>query len=778
MKYALRELIDKQSIDLLAAESNYDKEFCRLLLMRGIDNVQKAEQFLNPSFENLSDINEIENLKSAADRIAAAIENDETVVIYGDYDCDGIAGVSILYDYLSRFISNVYYYIPDRETEGYGLNVDTLAEIAEEFLPDLIVTVDCGITSAHEIDFAQQELGIDIIVTDHHEPAEVLPSCIIVDQKVSKKGFYELCGAGVALRLVEALGGIEMFDKYIEAAAIATIADCVPLVGDNRIIAAMGIKSLANPKTKGLEILIESLALRRKVNAGDIAFKIAPRINSIGRLDDASRAVELFCSDDYFNLSVLTERLNSYNLERQRLCDEIFQECLILLEDEKLSEKKVIVLKNDKWDSGVLGIVCSRLVECFYRPTLLFSKDKNGLLKGSGRSIEGVNLFENLQSSAHFATKFGGHSMACGMSIAEENFDAFKDSICDKMRGIENDAFMPSVKYDIMCEMPPSLEFVRLTDKLAPFGIGNPEPLYILKLKSCKFEQISDKNHLKCKFENGSELVYFNGLDQKSLLNDSTKKYISVKFAENEFANILYAQGIVEKVFFEDVDDDCYDLFEAHYLKQLYEQEESITLPKKVDMSFAIEKIKQNIYGTCFLCYTKNTATSFLKALKESGVGDIDFCIGRCGKNPINTLILDLNKNTELCFFDRIIFLDKPLRYGYCDNLKSSRKCEFYEVEGSQEGIKKYKCPEYELLGKIFVSLKKVMLAKYRNIDDVYAALSKFMQCSYFDFYVAFCCFYDLKIIRFAIDAFYIDEKVRTKLSECEFYNKVKQFLG
>lgn len=389
----------------MARKLGLSDDFMRILAMRGLDTEDEILSFLRPSLDKMSSPFDIDGMREGADRIKRAILNKEKVLIFGDYDCDGIGAISILMLYL-RDKLDVKYFIPNRVTDGYGMNVDTLKSLISRRRPDLVITVDCGITASEEVEYLKGE-GIDVVVTDHHEPQDVLPDCIVIDPKVKREGFYDFCGAGVALKLVEAMAGREEIKKYLDIAAISTIADVVPLKDDNRIIAYYGLKQIATSPRKGIKLLLGT----ERLTSHDVMFKLAPRINAAGRLGSAMKTVDLFLEDDIFLLRNLCDDLESDNQKRQNICETVVNEAKSMLSNTDFNKIGAIVLAGENWEAGVLGIAAARLVEEFKFPAILFTRSGDQY-KGSARSIKEVNLFEELSKFSHLFTTFGGHSQA------------------------------------------------------------------------------------------------------------------------------------------------------------------------------------------------------------------------------------------------------------------------------------------------------------------------------------------------------------------------------
>lgn len=433
-----------------------------------------------------------DGMKEAAERIRLAIQRKEKVLIYGDYDCDGICAISTLMLYLKDKL-DVFYFIPDRNKDGYGISIDALEKILSKHSPTLVITVDTGITAVDEIEYLKSR-GIDTIVTDHHEPQERIPDCIVVDPKVARKGFYDLCGAGVALKLVETLGGREEACKYLDVVAIATIADVVPLKDDNRIIAYYGLKQITTSPRKGVKMLLD----QDKISAQDVMFRLAPRMNAAGRLNSAMKVVGLFLESDYFLLRTLTEELARDNSQRQDLCEKAVAEAKNMLKGADFENMGIIALYSDSWEPGILGIACARLVEEFKRPTVLFAKNGDEL-RGSARSVPSVNIFELFSSLSNYFTGFGGHAQAAGVSMSVDQFDSFVKAANDKLMAEHT---YDDFTHEIVCEMelPIDTDFLRFAKELEllePTGYQNPKPTFLLKGEGLRFERIGFSQHVK-----------------------------------------------------------------------------------------------------------------------------------------------------------------------------------------------------------------------------------------------------------------------------------------
>lgn len=460
-----------------------------VFLNRGINTEEKLKNYLKKPLDCIYNPMLLPDMDKACERIKKALDTGEKITIYGDYDADGVTSTSILYTFLSENGANVDYYIPDRFSEGYGLNIMAVNKISKSGTK-LLITVDCGIVSTGEVQLAKAQ-GMEVIITDHHTPQEKIPETIVVHPNLpdSEYPFKSLAGVGVAFKLVLGLGitlGIkssEVFNKYVGIAAIGTIADVVPLKDENRIIVDRGIKALKTTKNYGISSLMDIAGINREVmSAMSVAFGISPRINAAGRLDSATTAVELIIAQNHEEGYKKALELDEKNRSRQGIEQKILSEALDMIESDcNFQKKKVIVLAGEGWHHGVIGIVASRLCDKFYKPCIMLSAEK-GLAKGSARSIDGFNMFEALNHCSEFLTKFGGHSQAAGLSLSLADLEGFSQKINKYADSVLTDNDMIK-KIEVDCKINPkdvSIEYAMAFNALEPFGEGNEKPVFSL----------------------------------------------------------------------------------------------------------------------------------------------------------------------------------------------------------------------------------------------------------------------------------------------------------
>lgn len=534
---------DPDLVRNLAAEMAISTLQATLLVNRGITTQQQAEEFISPTLSRLSDPFLMKGVEQAVERIIRAKNCGEMVCIHGDYDVDGVTAVVVLTSFFRAVSIPVCYLIPRRVEDGYGLSIDGVDE-AKSLGAKVLVTVDCGITSVSEADYCR-EAGIDLIITDHHTPTVTIPAAFAVINPLQpgcSAPFTKLAGVGIAFKLALAVRSAlrkEGFfkdhpepdlKKYLDLVALGTIADLVSLTGENRIIVRYGLKELATSERAGIVALKRVSDVKDEVSTVDVGFRLAPRLNAAGRLDDAKRGVELLLTSDPELAASLADELDAANRERQEIEKEILADALGQLKSAEILKNRIaVVLASDSWHPGVIGIVASRVVERCHRPTILIAL-QNGEGKGSGRSIPAFHLYNALAASKGELVKFGGHQQAAGLSILEENLAAFYDRFDDYAAGnLSPEDLLP--EYGVDSEVTPEdlgEQLLAITNSLKPFGMGNPEPLFLLrgvKIDSCR---ILKDSHLKMTLNVAGSLI------------DSIGFKMAGKTPEAEFIDILF----------------------------------------------------------------------------------------------------------------------------------------------------------------------------------------------------------------------------------------------
>lgn len=543
-KWLLREF-DKNRVVEISKAFHISPLTAIILYNRGIHDDETITRFLSKDLGVMHDPYLLKDMEKAADRIRKARDNKEKVTIYGDYDVDGITSIAILYKHLTEMGIEVDYYVPDRMQEGYGVNRDALDKIRNNGTT-LIITVDTGITAVEESEYAK-EIGLDVIVTDHHECKETIPNvyaAIDPKRKDCPYPFKSLAGVGVVFKLIQALDERkslpDLMDKYADLMCLGTVADISPLVDENRVIVTEGLKRFKTTKNVGLKALIDVSTNGKNITTSTIGYIIAPRINASGRLGCASRSVELFLTDDTEKAHTLAESLCEENTNRQHTEQKMFKEALEYLEEHpEVKEDKVIVIPHKDWHHGIVGIVSSKITEKFYKPSILFAIDGNEA-KGSGRSVNGFNLFGALEHCSDLLEKFGGHELAAGLTIKADNIEAFRKKIneCSKDQFTEQ-MMTPTIMLDAAIKVPYiSLDTVHDINRLQPFGVDNPTPAFAIRnIKIHKISVMSEGKHLRM-----------------TLLKDG--KYLdSVGFGMGEYYQYLEEGDFIDVAFALDIND-------------------------------------------------------------------------------------------------------------------------------------------------------------------------------------------------------------------------------
>ncbi len=498
-----------------------------ILANRNITKPDEIRLFLEPTRNDFHDPFLITDMEIAVDRILKAVDNKENVVIYGDYDVDGITSITVLKSFLQDIGLEVATYIPDRLDEGYGLNKNAIEKIHKQGC-DLMITVDCGISGIEEIDYANS-LGIETIVTDHHEPGNELPKAIAVidnKRKDSKYPFRELAGVGVVFKLTQALGiklGLkeETYLKYLDIVCIGTISDIVPLVDENRVIAKLGLMLVGQTKNIGLKSIINSSGYT-KIDSSTISFGVAPRINACGRMGKAEEALKLLLSKNVNEVAELTKRLNEHNALRQEIEKRIFQEVTEKIKKDNLENNRAIVVGGQDWHHGVIGIVASKITEMYFKPSILLSFEGDGIGKGSGRSIPGFDLHDALMKCQDSIEKFGGHSMAVGLNVREEKLDEFRQRFEEVAEEEHIENIIPIINIDAKIDLNDvNKEIVESLKMLEPFGEANKMPVFVFRnLKINSIRALSEGKHLKLTLKDNNNIINAIGFNIGYLAED------------------------------------------------------------------------------------------------------------------------------------------------------------------------------------------------------------------------------------------------------------------
>ncbi|MCE5299888.1 MAG: single-stranded-DNA-specific exonuclease RecJ [Spirochaetia bacterium] len=535
----IEESLKNELQDKLALPAYMIKAFAN----RGIDTFEKAKDVFEIDSAPLYPPNLFEDMDKSVERILKAVKAGEKIVIYGDYDVDGVTATVMLFLFTRDWLKydNIAYYIPHRQDEGYGMNLDALKSIKDGGA-GLIISVDCGISAKKEVEYCANN-GIDVIITDHHIPdKESVPdrAFAIINPKVSKKyPEKELSGAGVAYKLVCAIASAEKInpgDEFLDFAALGTIADIVPLTRENRIIARRGFKKIANTTNPGLKALKQVSAIKPDavITTYHVGFILGPRINAAGRLEHAEKAVRLFVSRDREEIERIANELNSVNEERKALTNRTHEEALAKLKDRfDEDEDFVIVLYDEGWNAGIVGLVASKVLRGYNRPTFILTKSDDGFIHGSARSVNSVNIYEAIKASHKHLERYGGHRLAAGITLREENLHAFIKTINEYLKTIvKKEQFEPVLLVDSAVDEPVSLKDIKFFDRLAPWGEGNPKPVFSMAGVEIKDVKLFKSNTMK--FYGSHKGRFYNflyyGYDEEDAQNLKSGNFVDVAF--------------------------------------------------------------------------------------------------------------------------------------------------------------------------------------------------------------------------------------------------------
>lgn len=750
----------------LASSVGIMPETARLLYFRGYHTEEALKRFIMPGKRNFIDPFLLDGMKETVDRINTAKELGETILVYGDYDADGISAAAILYRTLKEYGVNVLTVVPERKN-GYGLNNDIVTAYAEEYFIDLVITVDCGISDYDKVEFIKNELGIDVIVTDHHEIPDVIPDAVIINPKLSKNyPFDALCGAGVALKISYALLG-DGADKYIDLAATATIADSVPLVGENRDIVAAGLKAYKSPNLRSPYKHLFAASKIKNPTAQSIAYYVAPKINAAGRINDAASALKLFISDDENEIFELASLLSSYNIERQAECDKLYR-----LAKEKLKKegayRNVIMLYDENWQSGFVGIVAARLVEEYSRPVIMFA-GANGVLKGSARSLDDVNIFEVISANKEYLIEYGGHSQAAGLAIEKENFAAFY-AACDEyiLNNFSPEDFVPKILVDgdyFYEKMP--VEFAEELELLEPCGTANRKPFFVTEVNAARAKRIkADSAHISF-FSPALEMLYFNGERRLKILNLPIRKKIVFEPNVSVFHNRKFLKGFVKLCMPEcNLSSGLDDIvINAIFEKQVLSLKEKNFVCENLSHKEITEKAKNALnrrYGSAFVFGNPENVKKF-DFLSEVQVNLFE----PLENNLLNTIIIAPSSNIN--GFENVFYMDNPSTTNVCG------KNTYLNTELSGKGLFSDLSADRTVFSDIFLYLKKFSGRKFEKAVDFYDGnivkynVRQFILCTH--------VFIELGIFEIKSGIFIYNSAVRSELKNSVIYSKTEEFL-
>ena len=510
---------DSNKVIALQQDLKINKTLCNILVQRGIDSFEKAKKYFRPSLEQLHNPWLMKDMDKAVERILWAFNNHEKILVFGDYDVDGTTSVATLYSFLKANYEHVDFYIPHRYKEGYGVSKAGIDFAAANHF-SLIISIDCGIKSVELIAYAKT-LNIDFIVCDHHMPDEILPNAIAIlnaKQKDCNYPYKELCGCGVGFKLIQALAEKlnlenESYLQYVDLVATAIAADIVPITDENRVLTYFGLKKVNENPNTGIKALIQLAKLEKNISVSNLVFMVAPRINAAGRMDDAKKAVQLFIENDDKKALEYAEMLHIDNTERREADTNITEEALTIIQsDAHLMHKKTTVVYNENWHKGVVGIVASRLIETYYRPTIVLTKSDN-LISGSARSISGFNLYNAIHACKDYLVNYGGHFAAAGLSLLPEQLNNFIHAFENEVSNtIHPDLLIPEIVIHAEVAFEElTMNFYNIITQMEPFGPENMRPVFISKkVIDTGFSKIVKEQHLRISVKQND--IHFSGI--------------------------------------------------------------------------------------------------------------------------------------------------------------------------------------------------------------------------------------------------------------------------
>ena len=521
MRWKLKEKADVDKVNRISETLAIDQILASLLIQRGIDTFDKAKSFFRPSLNDLHDPFLMKDMQEAVLRIERAILMDENIMIYGDYDVDGTTAVALVYDYLHSYYNNVATYIPDRYAEGYGISYAGI-DFASDNDISLIIALDCGIKAIDKVAYANEK-GVDFIICDHHRPGDQLPQAVAVldSKRVDCNYPYdELCGCGVGFKLIQALGQkraqtIDDFIPYLDLVASAIAADIVPMTGENRTLTYFGLKVINSAPRAGIRAMMQQTK-KEVFDITDVVFKLAPKINAAGRIEQGLFAVNLLTEKNFEQAVEQADDINTYNLQRRDLDQNITQEALDQIIENKEEELSATIVYNELWHKGVIGIVASRLIEHYYRPTLVFTKSGDKLA-ASARSIKGFDIYDALERCSDYITQFGGHKYAAGLTLEPDKYDSFKEKFLEVVnQTMPKELLTEQITIDLIIHLSDiNSKFQRILKQLGPFGPQNMKPVFMAcGLRDNGYGKRIGENgdHLKLSIISGSDKRTYNAI--------------------------------------------------------------------------------------------------------------------------------------------------------------------------------------------------------------------------------------------------------------------------
>ena len=744
---------------------NISKNLAQILVSRGIDTKEKIEQFLNPHIGQLHDPFCFVNMTKVVERIKKAKEQNESVVVFGDYDVDGICATYILISHLEELGLNVKGYIPHRIADGYGMTEKAILEVKEKYNCSLIISVDCGISCVDEVEFAKKH-GVEIIVTDHHIVPEEKPDTLIINPKENECGypFDSLCGAGVALKIVHALSGTRAVEKYLPAAALATIADIVPLTCENRAIVKLGLASAKRFLPIGVKKLMDLCGVK-KLSAQAVSFKIAPKINAPGRLGDSDIVLELFLEKDEVKATALAEEIMKINSKRQEIGASIFDDVSREIAKLNIAKHKCFVLKNENWEAGLLGIACAKASTDFNRPTFLFSV-RDGTLKGSVRSIEGINIVDVLTRVKKHVLSFGGHEMAAGLTVDIGQFEAFKAAVERVIEEIScKSSYKSTFEYDIeILENELHLSFAKELQLLEPTGCDNPPPVFKTRIENLTFAPSKNSREHLVLTSGRNKYLCFNGLKFVTALEQAGSKALLLELNLDEWNGKAVSKIIVRHIKNESIADNqnLFDGIATHHILHAYGHLGKIR---------EYEEPEINEFGSVYISHNHKNAHDFAKEhnLKIEAFTSYDY-------NSESLVLIAPLCESHIKTYQKIWFIDDTIPLEFAHEIACMTGTQVYVKSGFKSFVPQININREEI-AKTFKYIKENAHFTAASVLHFYnRARLEELSISFSQFAFCLAVFEELGFIAVDEEKLYfkvtMQDAVKKDLSESKIYQR------
>lgn len=760
---------------IFADKFNLSPRVAEIVLSRGIDSEEKFQEFLNPTVMHNPFL--LKGMKELVDRVKLAKELKDKVLIFGDYDVDGVSATAIMLKALAQYGIKADYYLPNRYVDGYGLTNAVIDKIANLFSPNLIITVDCGISCYQEVEYAKN-LGIEIAVTDHHEIPDILPDGIVVNAKLPDQQypFRELCGTGVAFKFAQALLGEKEAEQYLPIAAIGTIVDIVSLMDENRTIVKRGLALCNKYLPIGLKMMFKEYDINiENPNSTDISFRIGPKLNASGRMGDAGDSLKIYFETDPVKIKKDLKKIKDHNTKRQEICNKIYDDCEKALAKVNMKDQRVISLASSSWDKGVLGIVCSRLVDKYHKPVFLFAQEGD-ILSGSGRSIDDINIHELLSSLQDILETFGGHSMAAGLTLKRKNYDQFVQKINSfALNNVSDDVFIPIEYYDQdIQEDEITLDFVKELSVLEPFGCDNPKPKF--KITAQDVEVVPMKKfpqHANIKIGK-LNLTYFNFLNNQVKINFSRQKSFIFEFQNNSLKGTVDSfdggSFIIE---------DAYKRLNAIKLNQIAingNGDARYTLYPQSELLSFVGGTSLTPFGTCFVTYSCYEYVEFCKNYSTQHI--YHFGIYEDREIGYNSVLLSPKGIDWAKNYKKIVFLSPVVNSGFLVALNKVCEGEIYLPIEKKDDIRNFAGLnlDRDTFALIFKQLSKVS-GQFYNVFSLYDKCEFNDKISFTSFYAAMLVFNQLKLVEMqendGLIRIKLDKTTKKELENSEIYKNL-----